>query len=395
MDYKEKQHFPKGYDACMTLALIDLSSIRMCISRLLSTFASMLVQTASIHGLRRGDYDDLLARGWFRGNGIVYRSEVVCIDSQVFGIRHIRFPVCAFSMRKSHRKLFAKNNSRFTLRIGTPRCDKRREELYRGLVPRFKAFVHASLADVLLSPQSGAEFDAMEIAVYDGEELVAVSYVDVGERSMASILCLYDQRYNRDSLGMYTMLAEIDLAKKLGLDYYYPGYVLDQPSAFDYKLELGVCQWLDHGAVWSTDATSISESKGAQIQKNMDKLSGLLVNAGYSPKFRIYPYYTLGHLLLERPDLLRVPSYFQIETPAGDLAIAYDLPTDVFTVFDIHPADNLDFLQQLQLSNDYVNNEVYQLAPLRSTFFHRLRADFLSEDLTHIVQMLMHASVVV
>lgn len=355
----------------------------------------MLVQTASIHSLRRGDYDDLLARGWFRGNGIVYRSEVVCIDSQVYGIRNIRFPVFAFSMRRSHRKLFAKNNSRFTLRIGTPRCDKRREELYRGLVPRFKAFVHSSLADVLLSPLSGAEFDAMEIAVYDGEELIAVSYVDVGERSMASILCLYDQRYNRDSLGMYTMLAEIDLAKKLGIDYYYPGYVLDQPSAFDYKLALGPCQWLDTGAAWCSDTTTISESKGAQIRRKMDELSGLLVKAGYSPTFRIYPYYTLGHLLLERPDLLRVPSYFQIETPAGVLAMAYDLPTDVFTVFDIHLADNLNFLQQLQLSNDYVNSEIYQLDPLRCTFFHRLRAEFLVEDLTHIVQMLMHASVVV
>jgi arginine-tRNA-protein transferase len=349
----------------------------------------MLVQTASIHGLKRADYDDLLSRGWFRGNGIVYRSEVVCIDSKVYGIRNIRFPLADFRMRKSHRKLFAKNKEKFTTRIGTPCRDARREELYKGITHRFKAFVHGSLEGVLLTPGLGAEFDTMEISVYDGEQLIAVSYVDMGERSMASILCVYDQKYKSDSLGMYTMLIEIDLAKKFGLDYYYPGYVLDLPSAFDYKLQLGPCQWLDHHQTWITDSTMLSESKGDQIRSKMEDLKELLFGNGFSASRKIYPYYTLGHLILERPDLIRVPSFFWIETPAGRLAISYDLQMDSFICFDAYPVYDFDFLNQLELSNDYLTGEDYQLVPLACTFFHRLRADSFVEDLNHIINLLV------
>lgn len=352
----------------------------------------MLVQTASIFGLKRGDYDDLLARGWFRGNGIVYRSEVVCIDSRVYGIRNIRFPVSAFSMRRSHRKLFAKNNKVFNIRIGTPQCDARREALYQGLKSRFKAFVHDTLEGVLLSPRLGAEFDAMEIAVYDGEHLAAVSYVDVGDRSMASILCVYDQSYKKESLGIYTMLVEMDLAKRLGLDYYYPGYVLDEPSAFDYKLELGPCEWLNFEDAWCKSSEIVGVSKASKIRRKMDEAREKLLEAGFQSKLKIYPFYTLGHLLLERPDLIRVPSYLTIETEAGVLAVSYDLQMNSFICFDLHSVEDLDFLHSLQLSNDYANGANYQLEPRRCTFFHRLRNEFFKEDLAHIIQLMSHAT---
>ena len=357
----------------------------------MSIFAVMLVQTASIYGLKRSDYDGLLSRGWFRGNGIVYRSEVVCIDGDVFGIRNIRYPVGSFCMRRSHRKLFVANNKRFTVRIGTPHCDAQRENLYQELTPRFKAFVHESLDGLLLSPRTCVEFDTMEIAVYDGAELIAASYIDVGDRSMASILCIYSQKYKKYSLGIYTMLLEIDLAKRLGLDYYYPGYVLDQPSAFDYKLLLGPCEWLTGQQMWSQNTRDADPGKGEMIRQKLAVAETILRASGHSPKRVIYPYYTLGHLLLERPDLVRVPSYLLIETSVGALAVSFDLQMDSYICFDLHPARDLDFVHSLKLSNDYQQGGSYELNPLFCTFFHRLRLDSFTEDLNHIVSILEHA----
>jgi arginyl-tRNA--protein-N-Asp/Glu arginylyltransferase len=377
----------------MTLALRLVFLLSEYFHRLV-IFAIMLVQTASIHGLKRADYDELLAHGWFRGNGIVYRSEVVCIDDKVYGILNIRYRVAEFNMRRSHLKLFKRNQTRFKIKIGTPRCDSRREELYRGAMPRFKAFVHGTLEEALLSPSAGAEFDAMEISVFDGDTLVAVSYIDVGDHSMASILCIYDQRYNKHSLGIYTMLIELDLCKRMGLEFYYPGYVLDEPSSFDYKLGLGSCEWLDEGKVWKKDLSELSVTKGMLMRLKMVELSLQLSVAGYKGSMRVYPYYTLGHLLLERPDLIRVPSYYVIQTPAGELAVAYDLQMETFICFDVHPVDDLDFLSRLKLSNDYLEGVNYQLEPLRCTFFHRLRTEHFKEDLEHIIQLQMHAAVV-
>jgi hypothetical protein len=240
----------------------------------------------------------------------------------------------------------------------------------------------------------GVDFDALEIAVYDGDALVAVSYVDVGERSMASILCVYDQAYKSASLGMYTMLFEMDLSKRMGLEYYYPGYVLDEPSAFDYKLELGPCQWLGCNERWFANVQEIPPSKGSMIRHKMEQAAIQLEEAGFWPQLKIYPYYTLGHLLLERPDLIRVPSYYTIRTSVGVLAVAFDLQMDAFICFDLHAARDLDFIQSLHLSDDYISGANYQLEPLRCTFFHKLREDFLVDDLSHIIQLFVHANVV-
>ena len=231
----------------------------------------------------------------------------------------------------------------------------------------------------------------MEIAVYDGAELIAASYIDVGDRSMASILCIYSQKYKKYSLGIYTMLLEIDLAKRLGLDYYYPGYVLDQPSAFDYKLLLGPCEWLTGQQMWSQNTRDADPGKGEMIRQKLAVAETILRASGHSPKRVIYPYYTLGHLLLERPDLVRVPSYLLIETSVGALAVSFDLQMDSYICFDLHPARDLDFVHSLKLSNDYQQGGSYELNPLFCTFFHRLRLDSFTEDLNHIVSILEHA----
>ena len=190
---------------------------------------------------------------------------------------------------------------------------------------------------------------------------------------------------------MYTMLLEIDLAKRLGLDYYYPGYVLDKPSAFDYKLLLGPCDWLTGQQVWSQNKSDADPGKGEIIRRKLAMAETILRDAGHCPKMVIYPYYTLGHLLLERPDLVRVPAYLVIQTSVGALAVSFDLQMDSYICFDLNLARDLDFVHSLKLSNDYENGSSYELNPLFCSFFHRLRLDSFTEDLNHIISILKHA----
>ncbi|MFM7234340.1 MAG: hypothetical protein ACKOZM_07090, partial [Flavobacteriales bacterium] len=158
--------------------------------------------------------------------------------------------------------------------------------------------------------------------------------------------------------------------------------------------ELGTCQWLDESKDWKKSPKDLSVTKGMLIRLKMVELSLQLSVAGFKNSMRVYPYYTLGHLMLERPDLIRVPSFYVIKTPAGELAVAYDLQMEAFICFDVHPVNDLDFLGRLKLSNDYMRGLNYQLEPLRCTFFHRLRSEHFKEDLEHIIQLQMHAAVV-
>jgi hypothetical protein len=67
---------------------------------------------------------------------------------------------------------------------------------------------------------------------------------------------------------------------------------------------------------------------------------------------------------------------------------------DSFICFDAYPVYDFDFLNQLELSNDYLTGEDYQLVPLACTFFHRLRADSFVQDLNHIINLLVKTDAV-
>jgi arginine-tRNA-protein transferase len=47
------------------------------------------------------------------------------------------------------------------------------------------------------------------------------------------------------SLGIYTMLREIEFTQARSCRYYYPGYATREPSAYDYKKQLRGLEMLD------------------------------------------------------------------------------------------------------------------------------------------------------
>ena len=93
--------------------------------------------------------------------------------------------------------------------------------------------------------------------VYDGKRLVAFSYFDVGRRVMYTKAGIYDPDYADHSLGLFTMLLEVELAVERDFTYYYPGYYAPTFPAFNYKLQFGPMQyrniatgqWLPHPAL--------------------------------------------------------------------------------------------------------------------------------------------------
>ena len=79
-------------------------------------------------------------------------------------------------------------------------------------------------------------FNTYIIELRDGERLIAAGVFDRGDRSLAGILNFYDPNYRKHSLGKYLLLLKTDYARRLQLDYYYPGYLVCDYPKFDYKL---------------------------------------------------------------------------------------------------------------------------------------------------------------
>lgn len=114
-----------------------------------------------------------------------------------------------------------------------------------GLYARYRSHITfdgaASIQECLFGDGSVQHsiFDTRCIRVVNKGEVVAASFFDLGDRSAASILNFFHPDYRKYSLGKYMMLLNVDFLKLQGLNWYYPGYVVEGLSKMDYKLFLG------------------------------------------------------------------------------------------------------------------------------------------------------------
>lgn len=197
------------------------------------------------HHLSPKRLDRYLASGWFRTVNMLFRAKVTCFDNDICSPINIRLKLSEHTLSKRLRKLDNRNKKIFRHEIRKATITREKEELFHLHQRRFRSFLSNSLEEFLvLTPR----FDTYEINVYDEDRLIAVSYFDQGESSLMSLLGLFDPGYSSYSLGIYTMLLEIEYAKSTDRMWYYPGYVHERPSIYDYKLRLGKSEVYD----WDT-----------------------------------------------------------------------------------------------------------------------------------------------
>ena len=257
----------------------------------------MLVQYYFPKSLSHARLDRYLAGGWFRGANMLYRSQLICFKEDLYSVVNIRLKLEGYTFSKSLRKILKQNGSRFQVRIGFAQIDEARERLYARHKERFKGFVFDTLYQFLYSDSWYSVFDTREIAVYDGDTLVAVSYFDVGKTSIASLLGLYDGAYAKYSLGTYTMLVEVEEAMRLGMKNYYPGYVLDGFDGFDYKLRLGTMQCYDWQGKWrSMEKLSEIHFSGNYIKQRVKEMRAVLKEQGIAYKCHVNPFFSISYL---------------------------------------------------------------------------------------------------
>lgn len=191
------------------------------------------------------ELDRYLTSGWRPAGQAVYTADYLRTDeNELYGCIQVRLPLADFTFKKRHRKLLRRNDSRF--RVTYEKAVEPDEEIlelnrrYMVLHPD-KTREHL---EIHVSGEYGKQaLDTRIVRVYEGEKLVAFSYFDVGERAAYSKAGIYDPGYAKFSLGIYTMLLEINWLTDQGYAYYHPGYVVPGYSLFDYKLQFGAMQY--------------------------------------------------------------------------------------------------------------------------------------------------------
>ncbi|WP_226163047.1 GNAT family N-acetyltransferase [Hymenobacter terricola] len=179
--------------------------------------------------------DFYLSQGYYRMQQDLFTCQFVPFDGRLYSAHWLRLNLARVQWGPEQRRLL-RLNSRFSTTVRPFRLTPEYEALYF----RYRAAITFDAAPtvdaVLLGGAAHNVFNTFSIELRDGGRLIAAGIFDLGQRSLAGILNFYDPAYRKHSLGKYLMLLKTDHARRLELDYYYPGYLVYDYPKFDYKL---------------------------------------------------------------------------------------------------------------------------------------------------------------
>ncbi|RBQ28116.1 arginyltransferase [Aliarcobacter vitoriensis] len=181
------------------------------------------------------DYQKKLERGWRRFGKMHFVPECKTCTKCV----SMRIDVENYKFSKSDKRVFSKNKDT-KLYIRKPTLTMEHLNLY----DKYHKFMHdkkdwpyspITVDDYAKSYVEGSDDYAREFLYMKDDKLIGVALVDVLPKSISAIYCYYDHEYSDLSIGKFSILAQIKIAKELNVPYVYLGYWIDNHYSMGYK----------------------------------------------------------------------------------------------------------------------------------------------------------------
>jgi arginyl-tRNA--protein-N-Asp/Glu arginylyltransferase len=190
-------------------------------------------------------YQRLIDAGFRRSGVVFYRPRCPACRA----CRSLRVPAAEFRPTRSQRRVW-RRNADVELSIVAPRCDAE----HRALLQDYQARVHDELsaerlAD-LMETLCTSSVTTIEMSYRLDGRLVGVGIVDVCPDGLSSVYFYYDPALARRSLGVYSVLCEIEECRRRGLPYWYAGYYVAGSAKMSYKVHYRPYELLDDDGAW-------------------------------------------------------------------------------------------------------------------------------------------------
>jgi arginine-tRNA-protein transferase len=186
-----------------------------------------------LRALTPREFDQRLEAGDRRAGRLLYTQACPACTA----CEPIRVDVRAFAPSRAQRRAKAKGDSRVVTRIGPMEVDDRHIELYlkhlrqRGLARGTESIDAREYASFFVASCG----NGFEIRYFLDGEMVGVAVTDRGERSLSAMYTAWDPAQEALSLGTYSILTQIALARQEGLDWLYLGLSIRDCRPMAYK----------------------------------------------------------------------------------------------------------------------------------------------------------------
>ncbi len=275
----------------------------------------MTFQSISPETLSGEEIDHLLGQGWFRMRQTMFTSRYLLGPDGLHPAVWTRLPLDGYAFRRGLRRRVRRIERRFAVHerpfIPTPE----HERLYGA----YRRHVGGDRSDMLREvlqerEQERALFETREIAICEGERLVAYALFDVGTRALMSIIGVYDPGYARYGLGFVSMLLEIQWGIRRSFEHHYAGYIVPGVPGFAYKAQVGALErWDPNGGAWcplaSLDPATLSATR---IDHTLTGIERALLDRDVPARRRLYPPYKsilfsdLSHCCVAAPMFVQI-----------------------------------------------------------------------------------------
>jgi len=192
--------------------------------------------------------DGLWAAGWRHFGRFFFRySRQPGPNDGTQTITPLRINLASCSFTKSQRRVLARNADLCHDIVPAALNDDLRA-MFQRHKQRFAHHIPDDLETFLGPDPEHGPCECRMVRVFEGERLIAASFFDVGQTAASSVYGVFEPEFAKRSLGIFTMLLEIQHCRESGLRWLYPGYATHEPSAYDYKKQFRGTEWLD----WQT-----------------------------------------------------------------------------------------------------------------------------------------------
>jgi arginine-tRNA-protein transferase len=196
-----------------------------------------------------GQMDLLLGEGWRHFGTHFFRYSLGFYEFDIRRVIPLRIRLSDFSPSKSQRRVLRKNEDLKKI-IRPIEINEEAQLLFDRHKSRFNFGTPDSIHDFLSLEPAQTPCEAREVAVYKDCNLVAVSYFDVGKTVTSGVYAAFEPSEASRSLGVFTMLKEIEFALENGKQFYYQGYSYEGESFYDYKKRFAGTERFDWNGNW-------------------------------------------------------------------------------------------------------------------------------------------------
>jgi leucyl-tRNA---protein transferase len=196
------------------------------------------------------EVDRLLADGWRHFGQQFFRYSLAIYENEIRRVIPLRIRLSEFRLSKSQERVL-RRNADTRVDIGPVRVTAEVEDLFNRHKRRFKQHPPDSIYTFISADPDAEPCETLQQSVRIGERLVAAGFFDSGSCSVSGIYTAFEPAETRRSLGIFTILKEIEYAIDTGKEFYYQGYSYSGSSFYDYKKRFHGTEAYQWNGVWA------------------------------------------------------------------------------------------------------------------------------------------------